>query len=92
MNGVLALPSSSEALKNMCEFAFESDLIPPWWPEQKQAAYVDIFGTSTPWSLPIFSFGPPMLFHYLFNSPENQMAVRRTELYSIPLRYRLTLE
>ncbi|WP_282121568.1 hypothetical protein [Ruegeria atlantica] len=88
MNGVLAFPSGSLALKQMCEFAFESDLVPPWWPEDQQQAYLRIFGKSTYWSLPLFSLGPPMLYNYVSRSDENSMATPRTELYSIPPRFR----
>ncbi|SHE60701.1 hypothetical protein SAMN05444279_10511 [Ruegeria intermedia] len=88
MNGVLALPGDSPALAEMCAFAFDSDLVPPWWPEEQQRAYLQIFGRSTYWSLPIFSFGPPMLFHYLYPTPEHAKAVSRKSLYAIPLRHR----
>ncbi|WP_037309064.1 hypothetical protein [Ruegeria halocynthiae] len=88
MNGVLAFPSGSPALRKMCDFAFESDLVPPWWPEMEKQAYQSIFGKSTYWSLPLFSLGPPMLYHFVSQSDEGSMATSRTELYSIPPRYR----
>jgi hypothetical protein len=88
MNGVLAFPSDSPALQEMCKFAFESDLVPPWWPEDKKQTYLRIFGKSTYWSLPLFSLGPPMLYHFVFQSDERGKAVPRTELYSIPPRFR----
>ncbi len=88
MNGVLALPGDSPALCNMCDFAFDSDLVPPWWSDQQKTTYLELYGKSTHWSLPIFSFGPPMLFHYIFPTPEHEMSVPRTLLYPIPLRHR----
>lgn len=88
MNGVLALPGDSPALRAMCDYAFDSDLVPPWWSEEEKAAYLKIYGRSTYWSLPIFSFGPPMLFHFLFPTPEHERAVARSVLYPMPLRYR----
>ncbi|CUH45474.1 hypothetical protein [Ruegeria atlantica] len=87
-SGVLSLPSDSPALKNMCEFAFQSDLIPPWWPEERQNCYIQMYGRSTLWSLPIFTFGPPMLFHFIQGTDEQKMQVHRLQLYSIPLRFR----
>ena len=88
MNGVLAFPSNSPALQQMYEFAFESDLVPPWWPRETQRAYLDLYGKSTYWSLPLFSLGPPMLYHYISGSDEAGRATQRTELYSIPPRHR----
>lgn len=88
MNGVLAFPSDSPALAEMCDFAFNSDLVPPWWPEEQQRAYLKIFGRSTYWSLPLFSLGPPMLYHFVYKGTERQMAVERTEVYAIPPRHR----
>ncbi|WP_282153856.1 hypothetical protein [Ruegeria atlantica] len=88
MNGVLAFPSENLALKQMCEFAFESDLVPPWWPEDQQKAYLCIFGKSTYWGLPLFRLGPPMLYYYVSKGDETSMATPRTDLYSIPPRFR----
>ncbi|WP_170403293.1 hypothetical protein [Ruegeria arenilitoris] len=88
MSGVWAMPGESPALQNMCKYAFDSDLTPAWWSDQKKEAYRAIFETSTYWSLPLFSFGPPMLFHYIFDTPEHKMAGPRPELYPIPLRHR----
>ncbi|CUH50031.1 hypothetical protein [Ruegeria atlantica] len=88
MNGVVALPSDSPALKKMCDFAFDSDLVPPWWAEDRRKNYIDIFGRSTVWSLPLSTFGPPLFFHYIYDTPEHDMCSARAELYAIPLRYR----
>lgn len=88
MNGVLALPSDSPGLQAMCKYAFDSDLVPPWWTQEHRETYRQLFNGSTYWSLPIFSFGPPMLFHFLYGTPEHEMAVHRSVLYPIPLRYR----
>ncbi|CUK16982.1 hypothetical protein RUE5091_04067 [Ruegeria denitrificans] len=88
MNGVLAFPSDSPVLKQMCSFAFDSDLLPPWWSAERQRAYLEIYGKSTYWSLPLFSLGPPMLYHFIYQSDERNRATARTDLYSIPPRYR----
>ncbi|WP_170381912.1 hypothetical protein [Ruegeria atlantica] len=87
-NGVLAFPTESPALEEMYRFAFESDLVPPWWPEDQRKAYLQVFGKSTFWSLPLFSLGPPMLFHFIYQTDEFKKAVPRNELYSIPPRFR----
>ncbi len=88
INSVMGFPKDSAALTAMCEFAFESDLVPPWWPEDKQKAYLDLYGKSTYWSLPLFSLGPPMLYYFISRSGEMEMATARGELYAVPPRFR----
>lgn len=88
MNGVVALPSDSPALKKMCDFAFDSDLVPFWWSDDRKHAYRDIYGQSTYWSLPLSTLGPPLFFHSLYGTPEHDMSLPRVELYAVPLRHR----
>jgi hypothetical protein len=87
-NGVVSLPKDSVALTEMLKFAFDSDLIPPWWSEEQKDAYLALYGKATVWSLPIFSFGPPLWYHYLTKTGEAKQGTPRMELYSIPLRFR----
>lgn len=43
INSIMAFPCDSEALTNMCKFAFDSDLIPPWWPEETRKVYLSLY-------------------------------------------------
>lgn len=88
INSIMAFPDNSTALKAMCEFAFDSNLVPPWWPVEKQQAYLDLYGRSAYWSLPLFSLGPPMLYHYISLSGEMQHATPRADMYALPPRHR----
>lgn len=88
INSVMAFPKDSPALTAMCDFAFDSDLVPPWWSDETQQAYLGLYGKSTYWSLPLFALGPPMLYHFLTRSGEMNLATARNELYAIPPRFR----
>lgn len=88
LNGVVALPKESAALKAMVDFAFEGDLIPPWWSENQKNAYLSIYEKATLWSLPLGSVGPPLWYHFISQTGEMKKSCPRPELYAIPLRYR----
>lgn len=88
LNGVVSLPRDSAALSAMLDFAFDNDPIPPWWSEDQKNAYRSLYGRATVWSLPIFTFGPQLWFHFLTKTGEAKRATPRLDLYAIPLRFR----
>ncbi len=88
INSVMAFPNDSPSLQAMCDFAFDSDLVPPWWPDAHKQTYLKLYGKSTYWSLPLFSLGPPMLYYFISQSGEMSRGVPRAELYALPPRFR----
>lgn len=84
-NGVVRLPKSSPALRDMLDFVSSPECLPPWWRRETRAAFRTIYGTSpTLTSLPLGAIGPEMFHYFMRKSGEVDKLLEERELYALP--------